>query len=127
MTDKVNVNEVLINLINRAASGVDQAIDFSKAQLPDVIHQLMVWKAVSYSLRSTVFLLLWIACFFAFKKGLALMSADKNSISAIFLLVFSGMVGPAMFVGLTSNIGDALQLWLAPKVWLIEYAAQLMN
>ncbi|WP_019213323.1 hypothetical protein [Yersinia massiliensis] len=125
MTDKAN--DVLINLINRAASGVDQAIDFSKAQLPDIIHQLMVWKAVSYSLRITVFILLLIACAFFIRKSLTYLSHDKYYAIATTFTGLLAMLSIFLFVALTSNIGHALQLWLAPKVWLIEYAAQLMK
>ncbi|HHL0959085.1 TPA: hypothetical protein ACQVH3_003839 [Serratia marcescens] len=32
-----------------------------------------------------------------------------------------------LFISLCDSIGNAIQLWLAPKVWLIEYAAQLMG
>ncbi|CNI11337.1 hypothetical protein [Yersinia pekkanenii] len=127
MTDKANVNDVLINLINRAASGVDQAIDFSKAQLPDVIHQLMVWKAVSYSLSILVTAFLLIGCVMAFKRGLALLAEDGSS-NRGFALVMSPIL-PAItcFIILIADIGDALQLWLAPKIWLIEYAASLVK
>ncbi|CNK19655.1 Uncharacterised protein [Yersinia aldovae] len=125
MNDKAN--DVLINLINRAASGMDSAIDFSKAQLPEVIHQLMVWKAASYSLRITVSFLLLIGFVMAFKKGLALLSADTNSGPGFALLLTSGLASLFSLIYLTNSVGHALQLWLAPKVWLIEYAAQLMK
>ncbi|HBY9737808.1 TPA: hypothetical protein MJA81_23810 [Klebsiella pneumoniae] len=44
-------NKILIDLLQRAASGVDAAVSFSQAQVPDIIRQLMVWKAAAYGMR----------------------------------------------------------------------------
>ncbi|MDK1707013.1 hypothetical protein QOM18_01635 [Serratia marcescens] len=74
-----NANDILISLINRAASGIDQAVDFSKAQLPDVIHQLMMWKVVSYSLRICTLLMLLTLCGFLLRKGIAILREDSRS------------------------------------------------
>ncbi|MEL5280834.1 hypothetical protein PTR01_21305 [Serratia bockelmannii] len=122
-----NANDILVNLINRAASGIDQAVDFSKAQLPDVIHQLMIWKAVSYSLRIFTFLMLLTFCAFLLRKGVALLREDIRSNTGFVLTLPSLIVSLGLFIDLCGSIGSAIQLWLAPKVWLIEYAAQLMG
>ncbi|HHL0959084.1 TPA: hypothetical protein ACQVH3_003838 [Serratia marcescens] len=74
-----NANDIIISLINRAASGIDQAVDFSKAQLPDVIHQLIIWKAVSYSLRICTFLMLLTFCAFLLRKGVTLLREGTHS------------------------------------------------
>lgn len=122
-----NANDILINLINRAASGIDQAVDFSKAQLPDVIHQLMIWKAVSYSLSIGTILILLIICGLLLCKGIALLRIDSGSNPGFVLMLIPGVSTVILFIFLCGEIGDAVQLWLAPKVWLIEYATQLMG
>lgn len=122
-----NANDILISLINRAASGIDQAVDFSKAQLPDVIHQLMLWKAMSYSLRIGTLLILLTPCVFLLHKGIVLLREDMYSNAGFVLTVGPMAVSLFLFTGLCGTIGNAIQLWLAPKVWLIEYAAELMN
>ncbi|MFK9827768.1 hypothetical protein ACJENK_24655, partial [Escherichia coli] len=40
-------NKVLSELLQKASNGVDAAVSFSQAQVPDVIHQLLIWNAVS--------------------------------------------------------------------------------
>ncbi|MBS3892294.1 hypothetical protein [Serratia marcescens] len=122
-----NANDILISLINRAASGIDQAVDFSKAQLPDVIHQLMLWKAVSYSLSICTYLLLLAACAFLIRKGVVLLQRDSNSGPGFALMLVPSVFAVFIFIFLCVRVGYAIQLWLAPKVWLIEYAAELMN
>ena len=44
-------NKILIDLLQKAANGVDAAMSFSQAQVPDIIRQLMVWKAAAYGMR----------------------------------------------------------------------------
>lgn len=122
-----NANDILINLINRAASGIDQAVDFSKAQLPDVIHQLLIWKAVSYSLSIGTYILLITACAFLISKGVSLLRINSDSGPGFALMLVPSVFSVFLFIFLCSHVGNAVQLWLAPKVWLIEYAAQLMK
>jgi len=50
--------KVLVDLLNRAVSGIDKAVEFSQAQIPDVIHQLLVWNAVI----SAMWFILWTSC-----------------------------------------------------------------
>lgn len=122
-----NANDILITLINRAASGIDQAVDFSKAQMPDVIHQLMIWKAVSYSLSIGTCLISLMICAFLLCKGIGLLRINSSSNPGFVLTLFPGVITVFLFIFLCSEIGSAIQLWLAPKVWLIEYAANLVK
>lgn len=47
-------NKILIDLLQKAANGIDAAVSFSQAQIPDVIHQLLLWNFV-HSLLMTTF------------------------------------------------------------------------
>lgn len=40
-------NKILVELLQKASNGIDAAVSFSQAQIPDVIHQLLMWHAVS--------------------------------------------------------------------------------
>ncbi|WP_228724015.1 hypothetical protein [Raoultella ornithinolytica] len=44
-------NKILVDLLKKASDGIDAAVSFSQAQIPDVISQLMTWKMVQYGLR----------------------------------------------------------------------------
>ena len=120
-------DKIVASLIQKAMDGVDQAVDFSKAQLPDVIEQLMHWKLASYSFRIFTCALIIIAMLFVFRKAYQWHEGYEKEAAGFFGLVFSCVISLACFVVLLANVGNLIQLWLAPKVWLIEYAAQLMS
>ncbi len=46
-------NKILADLLQKASNGIDAAVSFSQAQIPDVIHQLLVWN-FTFSLITTV-------------------------------------------------------------------------
>ncbi|MFP2504623.1 hypothetical protein [Buttiauxella gaviniae] len=120
-------DKIVASLIQKAMDGVDQAVDFSKAQLPDVIEQLMHWKLASYSFRIFTCALLMIAMCFAFRKSYQWHEGVEKESTGFFGMLFSFAIFMMCLVVLLGNVGNLIQLWLAPKVWLIEYAAQLMG
>ncbi|HHQ5760406.1 TPA: hypothetical protein ACSRHF_000880 [Klebsiella variicola subsp. variicola] len=115
-------NKILINLLQKASDGIGAAVSFSQAQIPDVISQLMTWKMVQYGLRIGSFTLLLVVTVWLLKKYLKEESKYAPGIAPV-----SALFAVLSVVVVTSNIGNALQLWIAPKVWMIEYATSLMN
>ncbi|HBZ2406954.1 TPA: hypothetical protein OUF85_003545 [Klebsiella pneumoniae] len=115
-------NKILVDLLQKASDGIDAAVSFSQAQIPDVINQLMTWKIVQYGLRIGLFTLLLVVTVWLLKKYL-----KEESKYAPVIVTLSALFAVFSVVVVTSNIGNALQLWIAPKVWMIEYAASLMN
>lgn len=115
-------NKILVDLLQKASNGIDAAVSFSQAQIPDVIHQLLVWKMVLYGSRIGSFTILLAVTLWLIKKYLKEESkyAPAIVLTSVIFAVFSVVV-------VTSNIGNALQLWIAPKIWMIEYAASLVN
>lgn len=114
-------------IIQKATTGVEAGVNFLSEQMPDVIHQLLMWKMVeslSYMILSFLLIgaivVLW-HYVFKFEKD-----ADYSS------------SGFGYFVGalLTLCLGAAafcafnltwLQILIAPKIYLIEYAAKLIG
>ncbi len=120
-------NKLLAALLQKAASGLDSAVAFSQAQLPDVIHQLMYWKAASYGLRIVVMSLLLLGCVVLFRKGLVWARGYELEGAGIFSVIISCFLGVILMHLVFENTGNLLQLWLAPKIWLIEYSADLVK
>lgn len=117
-------NQILINLIK----AVTDAKEFAAQQLPDVVHQLLVYK-LWYSgilLFGGIFLLVGAALWTRYigKKATASGYFDDDYTPIVLLLVSGGFAG---FFMIFSNLRDFLELLLAPKVWLLEYAAQLVH
>ena len=122
-----STDKVIASLIQKAMDGVGEAINFSKAQLPDVIEQLMHWKLVSYSLRIFTFALIIAGMCFVFKKGCQWHGVAGKENASFACLLFSSLIILFSLIAMTSSIGNLIELWLAPKVWLLEYASQIMN
>lgn len=120
-------NKILIDLLQKAATGVDAAVSFSQAQVPDIIRQLMVWKAAAYGMRIFFMSLFLLGCIWLFRRALQWYESYEKEHLGLFSLIFSGVAGPILVIGVLVNISNAVQLWLAPKIWLIEYTAQLLK
>ena len=144
------LQKALVELIGKASNGIDASASFLSAEIPDVIHQLLLWYAAKSAIEFFVgvIILAFGVKIFNMKIGMSKDSAKKdyedgkrwtrycglNEITsteydAIMMMpdywkakalgVFAAMIG-----SLWVNI-DWLQIWIAPKIWLIEYASQL--
>ena len=144
------LQKALVELIGKASNGIDVSVSFLSAEIPDVIHQLLLWYAAKSAIEFFVgvIILAFGVKIFNMKIGMSKDSAKKdyedgkrwtrycglNEITsteydAIMMMpdywkakalgVFAAMIG-----SLWVNI-DWLQIWIAPKIWLIEYASQL--
>ena len=138
MSDVINtLNGALIELIGKTNDG----ITFLSSEIPDVISQLLMWH-MTISLLSTLLGVILIASFlYALKtysgKGKLLdetrreyaqtLTHDKDGDMAdrvyITAMVFSTGIGGSIFL---LDI-KWLKILIAPKVYLIEYAAALIK
>lgn len=120
-------NKVLSELLQKASNGVDAAVSFSQAQVPDVIHQLLIWNAVSSLMFQAVAILTVMGFLLTVKKAWVIAEGYSGADFFAFLYIVCGALASIiMFVGFWFNF-DWLKIWLAPKLYLIEYAASLMK
>lgn len=141
-------NKILTELLQKASNGIDAAVSFSQAQIPDVIHQLLLWNAVSSIISQVVALIVFPVVAILLYRGLKQRGEKVESQGwrgytfvgrSIFWdedgdFSFPGfmccMVGGLAMVwcalAVTLNF-DWLKIWLAPKLYLIEYAAHLVK
>lgn len=143
------------SLIEKALAGVDTGIGFMEAQLPEYIMQLLVWYGVKSAIWFVMGLLLMIITATLTKyvinagkekkrsadadyekgerwtrfsgRGEITSSAYDTAVAApsgaIALIATSYIVGVII---ISSNL-TWLQIWIAPKVWLVEYAASMVK
>lgn len=146
------LQQALTAILNKTMSGVDAGVSFLSAEIPDVIHQLLMWKLAEACLLLAVFTAVAILGGVAIRKsyvpvkrhmrgsslyygnsgndlekeGKELMAENAGAMPfAIFGLIF-GVIALFVFaVNGTQKVAVILQIWLAPKIYLIEYAASL--
>ncbi len=121
------LQQALAVILDKSVDAISAGVSFLQAEIPDVIRQLLMWKLVSNSIIGAalciaVGLWLWLGTRLARKL-------HKPSEGAVwvgyvpFTLCAFVFVLPAAF----SRLLTALQIWIAPKIFLIEYAAKLVK
>ena len=118
------LNEALVSVIESAAS----AKDFILAETPEVIEQLLLWKMIDSIVATLLGLAILYAVYRFARWGYR--DANKDSYEQHEVLQVLGSV--ASVIAVPMGVWCALQLqWLkiliAPKVYLLEYAAELVR
>lgn len=129
------LQQELAELIGKASSGIDASASFLQAELPSVISQLLAFKLVSSAFEVVAFFAFLAAYAWSIK---AINKSMKNKtwaydeygpsdmcFPACMLIMIGGAASIGIIVGIFSNITTILKIWIAPKIYLIEYAASL--
>jgi hypothetical protein len=126
------LEQALAEILTKSMQGIEKGVDFLSAQLPDVIEQLLLWKMWESIIGN---LTLWIFAFFVplilllsnVSKALSTLSEERFDKHVLFSLI-SGIWILFGSLVLTKNSDlEWLQILIAPKIYLIEYAAQLIK
>ena len=131
---KEELQKALGELLSKANSGIDTAGEFLASELPDVIQQLLMWHGI-YNL--TLFLISFAAAIIATTltvKVFLNMKVEGHWSANDTNTELSGTGGSSLILSVilvvlflfTINL-QWLQIWVAPKVWLLEYAAKLAS
>lgn len=127
------MNEETKNIANEALIGfiesVQSAKDFALEQAPDVVHQLLTWKLAEACLYLTCGAIFFVTAMVAWKVfATCLRKAPHDltpkTIASMCYGTLGSILGPCAFFDYGPT---ALQIWLAPKVYLLEYAADLVK
>ena len=138
MTKEVSkLDQVLIDTIQKATkvsgeiydgakSVTTKSIDFAMQQAPDLIHQLLMYNFIVSLLSFLVSLSLLIgSCYFVFYACKQYASKKWDEANSIFLIFMLFPIVLSFIV--MANSMDWLKIWIAPKIYLIEYAASLLR
>lgn len=125
ITASQGLEGALVDIIQQVSGGVKQGVNFLQQEIPDVVKQLLVWKLCEALVMMVFCLLLTTSYIICVVKLWDHHSADEFMPP---LLVLGGifLLAPTLF-GVGASILTALQIYIAPKVWLIEYAASLVK
>lgn len=135
------LQQALANILGKTLDGIDTATAFVQAELPDVVQQVLTWYAVKGVFLFVVGLIIISVAIIAPVKLLPWASKQRadgaewtkyNGSSFITSGYYDGFAPVVITLSLISLMSgmvminlDWLQIWIAPKIWLIEYAADL--
>ncbi len=119
--------QALADLLSLAVEGVNGAVEFSKAQLPEVVEQLLMWNMV----ESLIFfvsgaLLVIFTTWASLKIHKAVQNDTLDELAYAVAVPVSFFTIAGGFVTVVSNL-SWLKILIAPKLYLLEYAAQLVK
>ena len=120
----------LAEILKKGLEAAEKTGNFVVEQAPDLIQQLIVWKTCEY----IFFIIISIAFMFSLYKWhkSAMKRYDnydnfcgkiESFIYGVYAIVVILIFGIALF----KSFFDLIQILLAPKIWLIEYAANLIK
>lgn len=136
------LQQALAAILNKTMTGVDAGISFLSAEIPDVIHQLLMWKMIESMLFFVIgIIVICLTVIFIRSQYRRVVEKTDSYGSSCYVptMIFDnrGDVSPgciifaiiAMAGMLTGGILISglswLQILIAPKIYLIEYAASL--
>ena len=117
-------NQALQQMLTMVVNSLQGAVDLSKAQIPDVVHQMLVWNAITSVITQVVCLFIISLCIIVPYKVNKYSEYDKD--------VVFGCVAVALMISfftLTALFkhGDWLQILVAPKYYILQQAAHLVK
>jgi len=131
------LQSALVSIIEKATTGIDAGVSFLSSEMPDVISQLIMWKMSYYSFYFVLGVILIITSILISKS---MIKGRKNKDESIWWDGRYGMSEGGIFAAIVCavafslglimailNLTRIMQISIAPKIWLLEYAASLVK
>ena len=123
-------DQQLAEILKKGLEAAEKTGNFVVEQAPDLIQQLIVWKTCEY-IFSILISIAFLFYIYKWCKSAMKRYGDLNNfidepeffMFSIYSIVVILMFGTALF----TSFFNLLQILLAPKIWLIEYAANLIK
>lgn len=133
MSEDVNIEKALVKIIEMATEGAELTGRFVADQAPDAIQQLLRWHYVESLCYFSVGVVMAIVCVILSFKSYRIYNAERQKPymeredgPLIALCVIMGLLLVFTPGIICSNL-DWLQISISPKVWLIEYAKEIIK
>lgn len=117
--------EALAKIIDKTLNAVDSGVEFLSNQIPDVIHQLLLYNMVWALMWWAISIIVIVACVTFIVKGVKACQADRIDEDLAAGIIIPCAIVIIIFTIVFANNWDWMKIWLAPKLYLIEYATQL--
>ena len=122
----MKIEQILTELIQ----SVQAVKDFAIEQASDVVLQLLAWHFWQATISSVISIAVLVAIIIAVRYFIKRGVKEKGPLDigdSIFVSAMTIILCIAPTVAFVCNAGTALKIWIAPKLWLIEYAASLVQ
>ena len=123
------LQKALTELVEKSMEGMNSTVNFLQAEIPEVLKQLLMWHGVSnfiyFILGIFMAICLIILDVIIIRKGIKDRWDDE-----LWMIAAIGGTTLNVIIATISSIFinmQWLQIWIAPKVWLIEYASKLIK
>lgn len=126
------LQKVLADIITRVTSGADAAIQFGKEQIPEVLKQLLIWNftfsfLIWFSATAVIVgYIIWMLTKFRWWFKNQRSTTTELDAAVISITGIWGFISFIMIFVFWCNL-DWLKIWVAPKLYLLEYAASLIK
>lgn len=124
---EVKASELLVKMIDVTVQSVSDVVEFGKQQIPEVIHQLLMWNALKASIWVVVAVVFSIFLCTVVNRAKPVLNESESGFGTFIQILgwlIAMVVGGSVFM---INLLQAAYILIAPKVWLIEYAAELIK
>ena len=124
-------------LIQTSLNAIDKGTTFLSNQIPEVIQQLLLWKAIASFIEFSfgIFLIggIFVWLIYQYKYWVTIVEdpwgekvrrieGDKGAVALLNILLFIPLLYGSSCINLIW-----LQIWIAPKLYLIEYAKDFLK
>ena len=129
------IDKQLAEILKKGLETAEKTGNFIVEQAPDLIKQLLIWKTVEYS----IYVIMGISLIIYFYRWTKKVSKEikeneddfedylMGSVSNIFIAIGQMTILIVGVLLISENLHSLIQIVFAPKIYLIEYTANLLG
>jgi hypothetical protein len=126
------MNELQTKVITWLESAAQKIGEFASKEVPPFIHEYLQWKFFETCSNATVPIIFLIISYYVLHKGIKLAKSKKADSGEDVALVMTGVIGTILSLIAVATVSftcikTAAQIKIAPKVYLIERASELIK
>jgi len=121
------LQQAIAALIEKSLKAFEAGADFMADQLPDVVQQLLMWYMVLGGVKAVAAVMLLVTASIVAYKGIGWAKVSQKYIDSWFIYSMCSILWLPVIM-LSGHLWNLtwLQIWVAPKIFLIEYAARMV-
>lgn len=111
----------------KVEDAIGKGVDLAVQEAPETARQWITWRAWYHGLRFSIPFLLLFVCGISFAVSLKRSDFDNGNVWS-FITVFSGVIGGFSLLAAIfnfDNLFSLIQIWVAPRIYMIEELIKL--